>query len=73
MKTKTGIIAVNACKEINPENPQAVAKSIGAMYKALKLMDERLRYEQKHGWRYPIGLELPSVWIERVIAQAATT
>ena len=28
--------AVNACAEVNPENPQAVAESIGDMYEALK-------------------------------------
>ena len=28
--------AVNACLEINPDNPQAVADSIKGMYKALK-------------------------------------
>lgn len=28
--------AVNACKAINPDNPQAVAESIGDWYKALE-------------------------------------
>ena len=30
------VAAVNACKKLNPDNPQAVAESIGDMYEALK-------------------------------------
>ena len=33
--------AVNACQKVNPDNPQAVAESISAMYEALKNMVER--------------------------------
>ena len=30
------VTAVNACKEINPDNPQEVAESIGEMYQWIK-------------------------------------
>ena len=38
MKANANLIvtAVNACKQINPDNPQSVAEAIGDMYKALK-------------------------------------
>lgn len=32
------VTAVNACKEINPDNPQAVAENIGEMYRELKIV-----------------------------------
>jgi len=35
---KLELTAVNACKKINPDNPQAVAESIGDMYEALKVL-----------------------------------
>jgi len=34
------VLAVNACKEINPDNPISVAESIVDMYEALKAMLE---------------------------------
>ena len=36
------VSAVNACIKLNPENPQAVAESIGDMYEALKHVNEML-------------------------------
>ena len=36
------LAAVNACKEINPENPQAVADNIVKMHKALKAIMVRV-------------------------------
>jgi len=32
------VAAVNACKEVNPGNPQAAAESIGRMYEALEAL-----------------------------------
>jgi len=45
--------AVNACIKLNPNNPQAVAESIGELYKALKnsttIIHNQIRYEDgKH-------------------------
>ena len=37
------VSAVNACIEINPNNPQAVAEAIKDMYEALKLLTDTLR------------------------------
>lgn len=71
-------IKVPICSTCNVNNlpldeQLANARLIAAapdMYEALKLFIERLQYEQKHGWNYPIGLELPSVWAERALAKA---
>ncbi|KKK57178.1 hypothetical protein LCGC14_3057070, partial [marine sediment metagenome] len=38
--------AVNACIKLNPDNPQAVADSIGDMYEAVK---QALRTFEAHG------------------------
>ncbi len=38
--------AVRACKEINPDNPLAVAKSLAKMYEALKVAHRELLHAQ---------------------------
>ena len=38
VNSKLRTTAANACTSINPDNPQAVAESIGAMYEALKVI-----------------------------------
>jgi len=35
------VAAVNACQEVNPDNPMAVAESIKDMYEALKVAFEK--------------------------------
>jgi hypothetical protein len=56
--------AVNACQEINPDNPMAVAESIKEMYEALKAIEQHQTGTQGH-W-------CPDCWsiLEKAIAKA---
>ena len=40
--------ASSACREVNPDNPQAVAEAIPALYKALKLYQSHQQGTQGH-------------------------
>ena len=59
------VTAVNQCKGVNPDNPQAVAESIVEAFEALKyLVDEGTKALEVHGWH---GTKID--W-ERIVSEA---
>ena len=59
--------SVNACQEVSPDNPMAVAESIKDMYEALKTFIE---YRLELDYANPTALSLVTGKIQQALAKA---